>query len=192
MPTRLVFETLVKNGDLVQLVTFRCLGKLLEGLFELSRDKQLFHLKVLGFSVWRTDLAEERAGERREVREKAGIPWDLELLQAFLRAVRRLLRDVMKTISFEGFFCHLKVGMPDPAQTGIVLGMFHPITGMIQSVFPEDKIRVVVEPVWERAMLDVFARGTLRFRLASLVVPLTRFFLTGSVRKFLKLMKKKE
>ncbi len=151
----------------------------------------MFHLKVLGLLVWKTDLKEERPSERKEVREKAGIPWDLDLFQAVLREVRRLIRDLLKVISFEGFFCHVKVGMPDPAQTGIILGMSYPITGMIQSTFPEDEVKVVVEPVWGRTKLEVSARGTLRFRLLSLAVPLIRFYLTKPVRRFRKLTKKK-
>jgi hypothetical protein len=136
-------------------------------------------------------LREERPEEKREVRKWPRIPWDLDLFQEVSREGRRLIRDLLKTISFEGFFCHVKVGMPDPAQTGILLGMSYPITEMIKSTFPEDEVRVLVEPVWERTKLDVSARGSLRFRILSLAIPLIRFYLAKSVRRFRKLTKKK-
>ncbi len=191
MPIILVFETLVDDTNLVQFITVQCLAGVFEGNFELSKDEQLFRLKVLGSPVWKTDLRKERPGERKEVREWPRIPWDLDLFQEVSREARRLIRDLLKVISFEGFFCHVKIGMPDPAQTGIVLGMSYPITGMIQSTFPEDEVKVVVEPIWGRTKLDVSARGTLHFRLLSLAVPLIRFYLTKSVRKLRKLTKKK-
>jgi hypothetical protein len=191
-PTILIFKTLVDDINIVQLITFKCLGGILEGNFELSKDERLFYLRILGSSLWKTDLREEQPEEEREVSEWTGVPWDRDLIQAFLRSVRRLLRDILKAFSFEEFLCHLKIGMPDPAQTGIILGMSYPITEMISSNFPEGDVKVVVEPVWGRTKLDVSARGELSFRLVSLIIPLIRFFLNSSVRKFMKAVRKKK
>lgn len=190
LPTKLILVTLKDNKGLVQLITFQCLGRLLEGTFKFSRVKGMFTLRVLSSSVWNIDLERGEDGPGEGV-DLWAILRDIDLLQAFLRSVQRLLQDTLKTISFEGFFCHLRVGLPDPAQTGIMVGIFHTITGQIRSKYPRTEVDITMEPVWGMAKLEVFARGTLHFRLINWIIPLIRFFLDGSVRKFLRLIGKK-
>lgn len=191
MPTRVVLETLSDEGVQTQVITFRCLGGSLQGSLKFSRGSGRFTFKVVGVSVWRGGWGEGEVypAGREKPRKPLAFLRDIGLFQAFLKAVRRLFQDILEAVSFERFFCRLRIGLGDPASTGVVFGMSYPMIELVRSSFSKDEVDLELEPDWMGFGFEVSARGTLSFRLASLVIPLIRFFRDGSVRRFLSLIK---
>ncbi len=87
------------------------------------------------------------------------------------RHLLRLLREVLGTMRIEDVSARLRVGLDDPADTGILFSVLGPALGAF--ILPRSS-SVSIEPSPAR-QLEGHARGTIRLRPIRLAPPLVRF-----------------
>ncbi len=75
----------------------------------------------------------------------------------------------------------LRFGLGDPAQTGIVYGLFQSLIASITSA--ADTGEVEVEPVFDEETLEGSVELDLRVRLFKIVIPSLKLFLSKPIRQ---------
>jgi len=192
LPTRLVLKTGIEKDTFRQLVLIQLACGLLEIFLKFSPSQKLLEIMILGVPISRSPLLERVVKpEKREVTLRGILSTvDISLLQRFLVAVKQLLQEISTKICFEEFNCYAILGLPDPSYTGMLLGVCYMIEGILQSNLPDKQIDLSITPLWTTTKLEAFAKGILSIRLIEVILPLLRFFLNKSVRRFLASIRK--
>ncbi|MFQ5911446.1 MAG: DUF2953 domain-containing protein [Thermoplasmata archaeon] len=133
----------------------------------------------------------KRREEKKEEKdkEKKGIPTE-DLLEALpelpdlIGAVLRLLNALRRSVAMERLKGEVRVGLGDPGQTGMLVGLTHAIGGMVSPW--ADVLDLTLLPVFDEAVLEGELEMRLRLRLLRLVVPAIRLFLKKTIRKMMK------
>ena len=134
--------------------------------------------------------ARKRREEKEEKdKEKKGIPTEglLEVLPELpdlVGAVLRLLNALRRSVAMEQLKGEVRVGLGDPGQTGMLVGLTHAIRGMVSPW--ADVSDLTLLPVFDEAVLEGELEMKLRLRLLRLVGPATRLFLKEPIRKMMK------
>ncbi|MFQ5934657.1 MAG: DUF2953 domain-containing protein [Dehalococcoidia bacterium] len=132
---------------------------------------------------------EEKKEEKEERdKEKKGIPTAdlLEVLPELpnlVRAVLRLLNALRRSLAVEQLKGEVRVGLGDPGQTGMLVGMSHAIGGIVSAW--ADVSDLTLQPVFDEAVLEGELEMKLRFTLLRLVGPALGLFLKEPVRKLM-------
>jgi len=99
----------------------------------------------------------------------------LEILRArgLLRQIKLLLKGILRLPRIEDLVADLKVGLGDPADTGLLFAIIGPTTSFLGSYFPN---RIKVQPSFaDEAVLEGSLHGALRLRPIQFIPPLLRF-----------------
>lgn len=140
-------------------------------------EKKAKKEKGLGAKLWKF------------AKEKKGIPTEdlLELLPELpdlIGAVLRLLDALRRSVAMERLKGEVRVGLGDPGQTGMLVGLTHAIGGIVSPW--ADVLDLTLLPVFDEAVLEGELEMKLRLRLFRLVVPAIRLFLKKPIRKMMK------
>ncbi len=159
---------LFKEGPLAQLrMSFGFLLGTVSGHLEFSNEKRDFRLRVLGVTLLKRPF--EKREEKRTDWKK--IIWNASELYD---AGKDLAGALTKNISIKRLGGRVKVGLSDPAQTGMLIGFLYAGRGISNALHPETHLEI--EPSFEEEMMDADIEIRLRLPLFKVVIPLICFF----------------
>ena len=140
---------------------------------ELSREKKKAREK------------KEAAEEKPKKKRRAGFGAILEILKVrgLAGQFKSLLRGVMRSFRIGQLEADFKIGLDNPADTGLLLAVIGPVTHILNRSFPH---RVRVQPSFTEAVLEGFSSGNLSIRPIRLVPPLLRFVFSPATVRALK------
>ena len=153
-----------------------------------------FHMEVYGRPKFRVKLAwffgliskeltrekKKPEGEKETTKEKpkkkrrAGFGTVFEILRTrgLLGQIRILLRDIYSCFRISHLEANLRVGLDNPADTGLLFAFIGPATLFLRRSFP---YQISIQPVFGEAILEGFSHGKVRLRPIQLVPSFMRF-----------------
>ena len=114
-------------------------------------------------------------GKRKPRKRGPGAKTILKILRArgLLGQIKLLLKGILRLPRIKDLEADLKVGLGDPADTGLLFALIGPATFFVGSSFPN---QIKVQPSFaDEAVLEGSLHGTLRLRPIQLIPPLLRF-----------------
>jgi hypothetical protein len=145
-------------------------------------------------ALWLFGLVSKEVGkrkakpvEKRRKRKRPSIKTILEILrtEGLLSQFYRLLRRVLRRLRIRKLEVNLKVGLDDPADTGLLFALIGPASLLLNYPFPN---QTKVEPSFDEAVLEGYLIGVIRVWPIQLAPPLLRFACSQPVLKVMKLM----
>ena len=163
---------------------FRGLWGLVAGVVSPGPEGRMFTLLLAGIPFYRRRLREER--REREV------DWRLlfenrALFGKLYDPFMRVLKAVLRHMSVKELDCRLEVGFSDPVETGMMCGMMYPLWGTVRPFFPNATF--VMVPVFTEEVSNASLMGSIRLRLAGVIVPLIRLLTKKELRMLRKIFK---
>jgi len=124
------------------------------------------------------------AGDKRKLNIKT--VFQILRTRGLLKQVKRLLKDIFKGLKIRDLRANLRIGLDDPADTGLLFALIGPAAFFLGSSRVHE---IKVEPSFEdRVVLEGYLSGALRLIPIRMVVPLLRFtFSPPAIRIFKKL-----
>ena len=114
--------------------------------------------------------------EKRKPREgKRRLRNILEILRTrgLLSQLKRLLRDVLSRLKTRDLIADFRVGLGDPADTGLLFALIGPATFWLNSSLSH---QIRVQPSFEgEGVFEGYSHGVVRLRPIQLVIPFLRF-----------------
>ena len=166
----------VKEGPLAQLcVSFRLLKGISSGRLDVSSAKREFRLRVLGVTILTKDLkkTDPAKKEKKKPTDWNKLVWNAnELYDAGMDLVGALTKNT----SVKRLRGKVKVGLSDPAQTGMLIGFLYAGSGIAKAVLPESELEIEIEPSFDKVRMDADIETELRLPLFKVVIPLILFF----------------
>ena len=168
--------------------------------FEMTFDMQAtdhpaFRARVLwGFGLIRKELAATRkAGEnmceddakpKPQKRDIGGAAL-IQIIKSkkLLSQLRRLAIDTLRCLRLKAFTADLRIGLDDPADTGLLFALIGPAVVCLRAIWPHP-IRVAPSFA-EEAVIEGYAHGTVRVHPIQLILPFVRFAFSLSTFNFL-------
>ena len=138
-----------------------------------------------GFGLWRGELHGRRGHASRPSRGRWADPaaWVRAWREGLGDRVPPLLRSLRRGVRVRELRLRARVGLDDPADTGMLVGWAAPLLAMALAAPPLD---VHLEPDFAREILDGEARGELRAFPLLLLPPLLRFVLSPTTVRALR------
>ncbi|OGO22928.1 MAG: hypothetical protein A2144_02595 [Chloroflexi bacterium RBG_16_50_9] len=126
-------------------------------------------------------------GRRKPGKKGPGVRTMLEILRTrgLLRRVRLLLKDIFRLIRIKDLAADLKVGLGDPAGTGVLFAIMGPLHFFLSSSLSD---RVKVQFVADEAVLEGSLHGSLRLQPILLIPPMLRFIISRPVLRAAKIL----
>ncbi|MDH5638310.1 MAG: DUF2953 domain-containing protein [Nitrospinota bacterium] len=157
------------SGALALLLIVALLAIPVEIAFNIQR-RETFHIAVsIGwlFGVIRTPLpnngSKPSSGQRKEKKGRKGGRGRKALSVArnsrFRRRVIRLLRDILGAIRMPGFTLRARLGLGDPADTGMLWGFVGPLVAVLTDV---RSAVICIEPEFMYELFEFDCRGKVR------------------------------
>jgi hypothetical protein len=106
---------------------------------------------------------------------------DLRAIQESLPALAQALRELFRSIRMEKFFCHLRWGSGDPADTAVYTGCLWPLIAALNSC----RAHFSLQPCFEEEVLEGSLIAELKASLIRFIVPLLRALCKDKVRRLL-------
>ena len=164
-----------KEGPVAQLcVSFRLLKGVSSGRLDVSTAKREFQLRVLGVTILTKDLKKKEDDEEEE--KKKPTDWKKLVWHAneLYDAGKELVAALTKNTSVKRLRGKVKLGLSDPAHTGMLVGFIYAGSGIAKAVLPESELEI--EPSFDKERMDADIETELRLPLFKVVIPLIRFF----------------
>lgn len=117
--------------------------------------------------------ASEETQKPREKRPGARVILEILRVRGLLRQIKILLKDILRLPMTRALKADLKIGLGDPADTGLLFALIGPTTAFLGSSL-RNEIRV--QPSFaDDAILEGSLDGALRLRPLQVITPLLRF-----------------
>ena len=146
----------------------------------------------------RREAQKQPAGTPKKERESKGQGWSSREILSIIRTrglignLKRFLKGLAGAIRVKRFRARLRMGLEDPADTGMAAGYLWSMIGCLESLHPLD---VRIEPSFHEEVLEGEVEGALRIWPALGVLPLLRFSLSRpmlrAARQAIRIMRKK-
>jgi hypothetical protein len=167
---------LIKDGSLAEgLISFGFLKGAASGHVDFSPEEQEFRLRVLGFPILRRPFEKKEDEEKKRKKEK---PTDWKKIigdaNELYVAGKELAGALTKNISLKKLRGRAEIGLPDPAQTGMLVGFLYAGSGIATAFMPETRLEFA--PSFEEEKLDAEVELELSLPLFKLIIPAIRFF----------------
>jgi len=164
------------------LIDIRKDGPLVSGWYELAWFGLPLHKRGISGSAYEI-IRGEGHGEKPATAggEAGGIMRlsDLRALWEALPALARALRELLGSIHIEKFFCHLRCGLSDPADTAVYSGCLWPIIAALNSW----GAHFFLQPCFEEEVLEGSLVAELKASLIWFIVPLLKALRKEKVRR---------
>lgn len=163
---------LFKEGPLTQgSMSFGFLMGTASGRMDFNHEKREFRLRVFGVTLLRRDLAARKEKPEKKPTDWKKLAWNANELCA---AVKDLAGALTKNLSIKRLGGRVKVGLSDPAQTGMLIGLLYAGTGVAKAFLPETRLEI--EPSFDAEMIDADIEMGFSLPLFKVIIPLIRFF----------------
>lgn len=136
---------------------------------------------------------EKKPREKRRVvpeKRKPGEDWGraktiFQILRTkgLLKRFKRLLKDIFSRLKIRDLRINLRIGLDDPADTGLLFAVIGPATSLLKSPCPH---QIRLQPAFTEAVFEGDLSGVVRLQPIQLVIPLLRFALSLSTIRVLK------
>jgi hypothetical protein len=152
-----------------------------EKTIEVSENKEKTGIiaKIRGKKKIRTE-SEEKAKEGMTTREK--LHWGLEAFKSLRKPLFCLFSDLLNGIKIKRLESYVTFGLSDPADTGILCGFFHAITGLAYSRCRHCNFSI--NPVFMNPMLDFQGNAEIRVKIYSMIFPVIKFIFNRKTVSF--------
>jgi hypothetical protein len=127
-------------------------------------------------------------GKRKPRKRGPGARTILEILRTrgLLGQIKLLLKGIIRLTRIKEFAADFKVGLGDPADTGLIFALIGPATFFVGSSFPN---KIKVQPSFtDEAILEGSLHGTLRVRPIQIIPPVLRFVFSLSTIRVAKIL----
>lgn len=124
--------------------------------------------------------AEETPQKGMTTREK--LYWGFEAFKSLRKPLFRLVTDLLKGIKIKRLDSYMAFGLDDPADTGMLCGFIHSITGLVYSRCRHCSFSI--NPVFMNPIMDFRGSMEIRVRIYSLIFPMLRFMLNRKTLSF--------
>jgi hypothetical protein len=131
------------------------------------------------FGLWRGELQGRRGSVRRRSRGRwsEAAAWARAWREGLGERLPRLLRSLRRGVRVRELRLRARVGLGDPADTGLLVGWAAPLLAMARAA---PRLDLHLEPDFAREILEGEARGELRAFPLLVLPPLLRFALSSS------------
>ncbi|MGC9443647.1 MAG: DUF2953 domain-containing protein [Candidatus Methanospirareceae archaeon] len=171
----------VKEGPITEVIlSFGLLLGALVGLVEYRAEQQEFQARILGRTVFRRPLERRTAWNvderKRKKAEKKGPDWKTMMTHAdeLYSAGKELVRALNRHLSLKRARGKLVMGLPDAAETGLLIGALYAGRGIATAACPSAAC-FEIEPSFHEEKLDTDAAVELSLPLVSIAAPVIRF-----------------
>ena len=144
-----------------------------------NKEKTGIIAKIRGKKKIRTE-SEEKAKEGMTTREK--LHWGLEAFKSLRKPLFCLFSDLLNGIKIKRLESYVTFGLSDPADTGILCGFLHTITGLAYSRCRHCNFSI--NPVFMNPTLDFRGNVEIRIKIYSLIFPVIKFIFNGKTVSF--------
>ena len=135
-------------------------------------------------------IARIRGRKKPETKEtpKAGMTtreklhWGLEAFKSLRKPLFRLFSDLLNGINIKRLDSYMTFGLSDPADTGMLCGCIHAVTGLIYSRCKHCSFSI--NPVFMNPMVDFRGDMEIRVRIYSLIFPILKFMFNWKTLSF--------
>lgn len=146
---------------------------------ELSREKKKAEEK----KVLKKKVLKEKPKKKR--RARFGVIFEILKVRGLLGQFKSLLRGVIRSFRISQLEADFKIGLDNPADTGLLLAVIGPATLFLNRSFPH---QIRVQPSFTEAVFEGFSSGNLSLRPIQLVPPLVRFIFSLATIRVLKIL----
>ncbi|MBN1456075.1 MAG: DUF2953 domain-containing protein [Methanomicrobia archaeon] len=171
---------LVKDGPVAEVrVYFGLLLGALAGRIEYGADLNEFQARILGFTLFRRPRERRAVGKgeekTRKKTKKKGADWKTVLANAdeLYSAGKALVRELTRHLSLKRARGKLAVGLPDAAETGMLIGALYAGRGIANAAFPQADLEI--EPSFHEEKLDTDVALEFSLPLVTILAPVIRF-----------------
>jgi hypothetical protein len=144
-----------------------------------NKEKTGIIAKIRGKKKIRTE-SEEKAKKGMTTREK--LHWGLEAFKSLRKPLFCLFSDLLNGIKIKRLESYVTFGLSDPADTGILCGFFHAITGLAYSRCRHCNFSI--NPVFMNPMLDFRGNAEIRVKIYSMIFPIIKFIFNRKTVSF--------
>ena len=129
------------------------------------------------------DKSREAREKRKPRKKKRNVKTVFQILRTkgLLKQFKRLLKDILTRFKIRDLRVNLRIGLDNPADTGLLFAIIGPITSLLKS--PQ---HIRLQPAFDEAVLEGDLSGAVRLQPIQLVVPLLRFTLSIPTMRALK------
>ena len=113
-------------------------------------------------------------------REK--LHWGMEAFRSLRRPLFRLFSDLLNGIKIKRLESYVMFGLSDPADTGMLCGFIHAVTGLVYSRCKHCSFSI--NPVFVNPMVDFKGDMEIRVRIYSLIYPMLKFMFNRKTLSF--------
>jgi len=157
--------------------------------------KAKFHMRLSWlFGLFSKEIAggkKKTEGEKRDAKPKKkggrrNIRFIFRMLQnkGLLKQFKGLVKDIFSCFKFRDMVADFKVGLGDPADTGLLFAFISPVSVFLGS---SRFHRINLQPSFgDEAILEGYSWGTARLRPIKLVLPLLKFTFSSAAIRALK------
>jgi len=122
--------------------------------------------------------------KKKRGRIKAGTIFQILKTKGLIRQIKKLLSDVLGQLKIREFIANFKVGLDNPADTGLLFALIGPATPFLSS---SAHYQIRVQPsFYDGAVFEGYLHGALRLRPIQLVIPFLRFVFSLAILKVVK------
>jgi len=145
---------------------------------EVKKGKPKDKKKVVEVKPWTVEKGEEKKQAKADVKRKTkkfDYKTVIEILRTkgLIKQFSRLLFRLIRCFRIRDLSAHLRVGLDNPADTGLLLAVLGPAIFFLGSAFPQS---VSLQPSFaDKATFEGYLNGAIRLRPIKLVVPLAGF-----------------
>ncbi len=125
---------------------------------------------------------EDEPEPEMEMTSREMLHWGLEAFKSLRKPLFRLFSDLLNGMKIKHLDSCLIFGLSDPADTGMLCGFIHAITGLIYSSCKH--CRFSINPRFMDPVLDFRGNAEIRIRIHSLIFPFIKFILNGKTISF--------
>lgn len=126
----------------------------------------------------------KRKPKKRKI--KARTIFKILRTRGLLGQIKRLLRDILKCLKIRDLRANFRVGLDDPADTGLLLALIGPAIFFLGSSRVHE---IRVQPSFEdEAVFEGYLRGAVRLVPIQLVMPLLRFVFSLATLRVVKIL----
>lgn len=142
-----------------------------------SKEKRGIIERIRGKKKPETEKAPEAGMTTREK-----LHWGLEAYRSLRKPLYRLFSDLLKGIKIKRLESCMTFGLSDPADTGVLCGFIHSVTGLAYSRCR--RCSFSINPVFMNPILDFRGKMEIRVRIYSLVFPMLKFMFNRKTLSF--------
>lgn len=125
---------------------------------------------------------EDKTEHKEEMTPREMLHWGLEAFKSLRKPLFRLFSDLLKGMKIKHLDSCMIFGLSDPADTGILCGFIHAITGLVYSRCRHCSFSI--NPRFMDPVLDFRGNAEIRIRIYSLIFPFIKFILNGKTLSF--------